>query len=113
MTLSVPGGEHINLSNSKDNLINDMVGVKVGESIAFNCIESTLKQKSSLIQKVVFKKNNKAVISQPSTLSMRVNGASKTDDGVYHCEIENLAGRRSSNEINLKVLCKLILSIHC
>ena len=109
MTLSVPGGEIINLSNSKENLINEMVGVKKGEPIAFNCIENTLKQTSSLRQKVVFKKNNNAVIPQPATSSMRIDDATKKDDGVYHCEIENLAGRRSSNEINLKVLRKFIL----
>jgi hypothetical protein len=65
------------------------------------------------MQRVVYKKNNRAVISQPNTVSMRITDATKTDDGVYHCEIENLAGRRSSNEINLKVLRKFILLTHC
>ena len=102
-------GDLVDLSNSSNiNSLKHIFGVAEGKDVSFDCVDNTLSQPNVPEPKLIFKKNDEMIPSAMSSSSLKLFKLTNSDDGVYHCEIENSVGIKPSNSINLKVICKFL-----
>ena len=107
-----PGNSHVvDLSDNGNSIVvnsnSEKIGVKAGQDVYLECIEPTSEQ-NYFKHEVVFKHNDKVIYQNVGSSSLHLSDVTKLTDGVYHCELENAAGKHSSNYIEIKAICKLI-----
>ena len=102
-------GDLVDLSNSSSiNSLTHIFGVAEGKDVTFDCVDNTLSQPNVPQPKLIFKKNDEMIPSAMSSSSLKLFKLTSSNDGVYHCEIENSVGIKPSNSIKLKVICKFL-----
>ena len=100
-------GDLVDLSNSSS-INSHIFGVADGKDVSFDCVDNTLSQPNVPEPKLIFEKNDEMIPSAMSSSSLKLFKLTNSDDGVYHCEIENSVGIKPSNSIKLKVICKFL-----
>ena len=100
-------GDLVDLSNSSS-INSHIFGVADGKDVSFDCVDNTLSQPNVPQPKLIFKKNDEMIPYAMSSSSLKLLKLTNSDNGVYHCEIENSVGIKPSNSINLKVICKFL-----